>query len=80
MATAVQSGATVAGLTHASTVIPLVSLRSVLSATVTQALDPLKESALPYIPAEFQVALEMTPFRALPALSPSVVPVPSLKP
>ena len=49
------------------------------SATVTQALVPLNDSAPPYLPEAVQVALARVPVLPLPEASPAVVPLPSLK-
>src|SRR5438105_1886394 len=68
------------GLTHASSVMPLVSRRPGASFTVTQALVPLKERAPPNLPAADQAALLSVPVFALPERSAAVEPVPSLKP
>src|SRR6476620_9027480 len=75
-----QSELAAVGFTHASTVIPLVSRNNALSATVTQAFVPLKESALPYLPDVVQAALESVPVSKLPDTSAVVVPVPSSNP
>src|SRR4051812_21292760 len=75
-----QSVLAAAGLTHASSVMPFVRCKSALSATVTQALLPLNDSALPNFPEVVQVALARVPFRPWPDTSPAVVPVPSSNP
>src|SRR5262249_47370019 len=68
------------GLTQASRGMPLVRCSRVLSATVTQALVPLNDSALPNLPVVTQVALESVPVRPCVETSAVVVPVPSSKP
>src|SRR5262245_5116975 len=70
----------VVGCTQADKVIPVVMSSRLLSATVTQALVPLNDSALPYFPAVVQVALDRVPVRVWPVASAVVVPVPSSNP
>ena len=48
--------------------------------TVTQEFVPLKESALPNLPAVDQVVFESVPVLPLPDWSAVVVPLPSSKP
>src|SRR6516162_4095207 len=76
---AVQSVLVAAGSTQASSVIPVVRCNSALSATVTQ-LFPLNDRALPYLPVDTQVALEMVPVNPCPETSAVVVPEPSSNP
>ena len=57
---------TAVGLTHASSVMPLVRCSDAASATVTFALVPLKLRAFPYLPCVVQVALLMAPMFPLP--------------
>ena len=49
-----------------------------VSATVTQLLLPLKDSAPELCPSDDQLVPDVTPTFPLPELSPAVVPVPSL--
>src|SRR5262245_41915821 len=49
------------------------------SATVTQLLVPLKDRALPNLPAVLQVALLIVPVFPLPEASATVEPVPASK-
>src|SRR5947209_1137505 len=77
---AAQSVLAAAGRTQASTVIPVVRWRSVLSATVTQALVPLNARASPYFPAVDHVAFESVPVRPFPVASAVVTPEPSSNP
>ena len=68
------------GLTQASSVIPVVRSSEFESLTFTQALVPLKKSALPNLPLVDQVAFESVPVLLLPERSAVVVPLPSSKP
>src|SRR6267142_1489422 len=68
------------GFTHASMVIPLVRSSDAASATVTHALVPLNDSALPYLPAVVHVALEIVPVLFCPDASLVCTPLPSLNP
>src|SRR5690348_16168904 len=68
-----------AGLTHASSVMPVVRLRTALCATVTQLLEPLNVRALPNFPALFQVAPVIDPALPFPDESATAVPLPSSK-
>src|SRR5256885_2377025 len=72
--------ATMVGLTQASSVSPFVRSRLLASLTVTQLELPLKESALPYLPALDQAVLAVVPPLALPEASATVVPAPSSNP
>src|SRR5438034_10314407 len=65
------------GSTHASTVIPVVSLSGAPSATVTLVLAPSTTSALPYRPAVVHVAPLSVPVLPFPDASATVVPLPS---
>src|SRR5437016_5178162 len=65
-----------AGLTHASSVMPEVRSREGLSPIVTQLLVPLNESALPAWPAA-HVAFAIVPLFPLPDASATMEPVPS---
>src|SRR6516164_4813260 len=67
------------GLTHASSVIPVVRSSDGASLTTTVELVPLNLRASPYLPAVVQVALERVPVLPLPEPSAVVVPLPSLK-
>src|SRR4051812_14211414 len=69
----------VVGLTHASIVMPVVRSSEFASATVTQSLVPLNESAEPNLPPAFHVAPETVPVLLLPDASVTVVPLPSSK-
>src|SRR2546423_13382623 len=71
---------TLLGFTQPSSVMPLVRCRRALSLTVTQALVPLKDRALPNLPVAAQVALARAPVRPCPEASAALVPAPSLKP
>jgi hypothetical protein len=73
-----QALVTAVGLTHASSVMPLVRRSDVASATVTLAFVPLKLSAFPYLPWVVQVALLMVPEFPLPERSVVFEPEPSL--
>jgi hypothetical protein len=68
----------VVGLTHASRVRRVTS-SALESGTVTQALVPLKDSALPNLPDVDQVVFEFVPVLLLPDRSETVVPEPSSK-
>src|SRR5436190_2994152 len=68
---------TVAGLTHASKVMPPLSCSDVEFGTLTRALVPLNTSALPYLPAVAHVVAETVPVFPLPDESATDVPVPS---
>src|SRR4030095_6140788 len=70
---------TVEGLTHASSVIAVVSRTKAESVMVTRAEVPLNTRAVPKRPAVVQVAPLMVPVLPLPDRSVTVVPVPSLK-
>jgi hypothetical protein len=69
------------GLTHASSVMPVVRSRELESGTVTNELEPLNESALPNLPAlaPAHVALESVPLLPFPDRSAVVEPAPSSK-
>src|SRR5882724_8993193 len=67
---------TTAGLPHASSVIAVVKCRLAASGTVILELVPLKDNALPYLPAT-HVALTIVPVLPLPDRSVTVVPEPS---
>ena len=69
-----------AGLTHASTVIPVLRSSEAASATPTELLDPLKVRTLPYLPVAFQAVFDATPLLAYPDEFAVAVPVPSSKP
>src|SRR4051794_9849395 len=75
--TAERHDASVAGSSHASSVIALVRSSEGESATVTHALVPLNESALPYLPAAAHVAFAIVPLFAWPEVSLTVEPTPS---
>src|SRR5437773_11883661 len=68
------------GSTQASIVIPVVRSSDAASATVTHALMPLNDSALPYLPAVVHVALEIVPVLPCPDASFVCTPLPSLNP
>ncbi len=68
------------GLTHASSVIPVVRSSELLSGTVTEALVPLKLRALPNLPPASHVVPDVVPLFPVPDASPTALPVPSLKP
>src|SRR5689334_20662590 len=70
---------TALGLTHASRVMAVVSLRDGESLTLIRALVPLNWSALPNFPAVVQVAFTIVPVLPRPDRSVTVVPAPSLK-
>jgi hypothetical protein len=61
------------GFTHASTVAPVVRSSDDESGTVTIELDPLKLSALPYLPLVNEVLLAV-PWLPAPELSATLVP------
>ena len=71
---------TAAGRIQASSVIRSVKWSRALSSTVTQALMPLNDRALPYFPAAVQVALARVPFNPLPDPSGRGRPGPLLEP
>ena len=71
---------TLEGFTHASKVMADVSRNEGESFTVTRALVPLKDRALPYLPEVLQVAPLIVPVLLLPDRSATVVPLPSLNP
>jgi hypothetical protein len=58
--------------------MPALSRREDESGTVTRALEPLNESALPYLPAVDQAAVPIDPPFPLPDASATLVPPPSL--
>lgn len=68
------------GKTQASSVIPVVRLSEAESLTVTRAFEPLKERALPNLPALVLVALSTVPVFPVPEESVVVAPEPSLNP
>src|SRR5262249_18496592 len=68
------------GFTHASTVMPLVSRSRALSATVTQAFEPLNDRAFPYFPAAAHAVFERVPVSEFPDTSAVLVPAPSSNP
>ena len=68
---------TVVGMTHASSVIPVVRRKLAASAMVTRALEPLNTNPLPYLPAVVHVAFWIVPVFPLPDASFSVEPAPS---
>ena len=65
---------TVDGLTHASSVIPVVSRNDAESGTITRALVPLKVRALPYLPSVVHAAFPVLPVFPFPDVSATVVP------
>jgi hypothetical protein len=67
------------GYTHASNVIPVVTCNEAESGTVTRELKPLKDKALPYLPAVVHVAPLIVPLFPLPETSFTIMPLPSLK-
>jgi len=67
------------GLTHASSVIPVVKSSDGESLTLTKLLEPLKATAPPNRPAGDQVAPERVP-GLIPVASVAVVPLPCSKP
>ena len=66
-----------AGYTQASTVIPEVRSNDAASGTCTLAVEPLNESALPYLPEVVQDAPCRVPLLPFPDRSPTEVPDPS---
>src|SRR6476620_1081889 len=70
-----QFAVTVVGLTHASSVIPVVKCKDAASGMVTLAFVPLNDKAPPYLPAAVRVALTIVPVRPLPDASVTVDPV-----
>ena len=70
------------GFTQASTVMPVVRLSEALLAALTNEVEPLKESALPNLPAPApaQVVFASEPRLPEPDWSAVVTPVPSSKP
>src|SRR5688500_9572603 len=68
------------GRTQPSMVIPVVASSEFESGTLTNALLPLNDSALPYLPSVLQAAPDKLPWLLLPDLSAAVVPEPSSKP
>ena len=71
---------TVDGLTHASSVIPVVRCSEAASGIVTSAFVPLNCSALPNLPVVAQVAFAIVPLLPFPDASVTVVPDPSSNP
>src|SRR4051812_35922028 len=67
------------GLTHASSVIAVVRCKLAESGTVSFALVPLNDSALPYLPDAVHIAVPIVPLLLFPERSVTVVPVPSSK-
>src|SRR5262245_29736792 len=59
--------------------MPVVRCKEAASGTLTRALVPLNDSALPYLPAVDQVAAVIVPALLFPEASATVVPEPSLK-
>ena len=59
--------------------MPEVRSSVLLSGIVTTLLVPLKERALPYLPAALQLVPEAVPKLPLPERSVTEVPLPSLK-
>src|SRR4249919_3001094 len=70
----------IVGRTQPSTVIAVVRSSELESATETDELVPLNESALPNLPSVDQVAFDSVPPLLLPDLSAVVVPLPSSNP
>src|SRR5262245_59267151 len=68
---------TTEGLTHASSVMPVVRCSDAASGMVTIAFEPLNDSALSNFPV-VHVALAIVPVLPLPDRSATVVPAPSL--
>ena len=66
------------GKTQASRVMPFVGRSEGESGTVTRALEPLKESPFPYLPAVVQVALPIEPAFPPPEASATLVPLRSV--
>src|SRR6266550_3709610 len=73
-----QAVVTVDGLTHASSVIPVVSRNDAESGTITRAFVPLKLRALPNLPSVVHAAFPVLPVFPFPDVSATVVPTPSL--
>src|SRR5215831_899353 len=65
------------GFTHASNVIPVLKCNDAESFTVTSEVEPLKTSALPYLPFVVQFAVLKVPRLVFPDESATFVPVPS---
>src|SRR5712692_2356716 len=66
------------GLTHASSVIPVLRSKDWASGIVTRAELPSNDRALPNFPAAAHVALAIVPTFPLPDASPADAPAPSL--
>ena len=71
--------ATVAGLTQADSVIPVVRRNDAASRTVTQLEEPSNDRALPYLPFAQRVLLPV-PVLFRPEESLTLVPAPSFMP
>ena len=67
------------GLTHASSVIPVLSCSEAELGTVTRELVPLKLSALPYLPVAAQVVFASVPLLPFPDRSATDRPRPLIK-
>ena len=68
------------GITHASSVIPVVTSSEFESLICTRLLEPLKDKAPPYLPPAMRVAPLIVPVFPLPDSSVTLGPEPSLKP
>src|SRR6476660_6577145 len=68
---------TVAGLTQASSVMPVERWRAAASGTLTRVLEPLNDTAPPNLPELLHFALTSLPVLLLPEASAVVVPDPS---
>jgi hypothetical protein len=67
------------GNTHASSVIAVVRCSDTESGTVTRELDPLNDSAFPYLPEVVQVVFAAVPLFPFPEASLIIAPMPSSK-
>src|SRR5262245_8613616 len=73
-----QSLDTAVGLTHASSVMPVVRSSELASGTLTRLLVPLNDSAPPYLPLVDQVVFDVVPTLPLPEKSVTDATAPSL--
>ena len=80
MKTAARQPPDTEGITHASSVIPVVRSSEFASGTVTQSLTPSKLNAAPNLPAPVHTGPEIAPAFPFPDESAAVVPDPASNP
>ena len=80
LSTGIPSGTQLLGIAVKNGVATVDLSSEFASGTVTEAFVPLKESALPNLPAVDQVVFDVVPLLPLPDRSATLVPLPSSKP